>query len=168
MKRINSSLPATAVHFLFLLVFSFLLSVETLQAQSEIPVKGYGGAAYNGLPENQFLTRWMILGPLPVSSKPGLSPDRETLKKAFDDDMLTTVAVSKKKSIPPVEHAGTKFSWKYIESKSDTVQLNKILGDTNYVVVYALAEITMSEPATILIGLGSDDGVRMWLNGKEV
>ena len=168
MKRINSSLPATAVHFLFLLVFSFLLSVETLQAQSEIPVKGYGGAVYNGLPDNQFLTRWMILGPLPVSSKPGLSPDRETLKKAFDDDMLTTVAVNKKKSIPPVEFAGTKFSWKYVESKSDTVQLNKILGDTNYVVVYALAEITVDEPATILIGLGSDDGVRMWLNGKEV
>ena len=125
-----------------------MLSGETLQAQNEIPVKGYGGAVYNGLPDNQFLTRWMILGPLPVSSKTGLSPDRETLKNAFDNDMLTAVAVSKKKSITPVEFAGTKFSWKYIESKSDTVQLNKILGDTNYVVVYALAEINMNEPAT--------------------
>jgi len=103
MKRFISSLPETAALFILLPIFTFLFSGETLQAQKEIPVKGYGGAVYNGLPDNQFLTRWMILGPLPVSSKPGLSPDRETLKNAFDNDMLTAVAVSKKKSIIPVE-----------------------------------------------------------------
>ena len=168
MKRFNSSLLETASSCLILLLFFFVFAGPTLQAQNVIPVKGYGNAVYNGLPDNQFLTRWMILGPLPVSSKSGLSPDQEDLKNAFDNELLTAVTVSKKKSIDPVEFAGTRFSWKYIESKSDTVRLNKILGDTNYVVVYALAEINMNEPATILVGLGSDDGVRVWLNGKEV
>jgi CubicO group peptidase (beta-lactamase class C family) len=168
MKRFNFSLPETALSFLIFLLFSFLPAGSILQAQNVIPVKGYGNAVYNGLPENRFLTRWMILGPLPVGSATGQIPDQETLKNAFDNDMLTAVAVDRKKIIIPVEFAGTKFSWKYIESKSDTVQLNKILGDTNYVMVYALAEIIMNGPAKVLVGLGSDDGVRVWLNGKEV
>jgi CubicO group peptidase (beta-lactamase class C family) len=168
MKRINSSLPERASHCLLFLLFFFVVAVSTLEGQNEVPVKGYGNAVYNGIPDNQFLTRWMVLGPLPVTSKAGQSPDQEALKNAFDDNLLTFVAVNKKKSMIPVAFAGKNYSWKYIDSGSDTVSLNKILGDTNYVVVYALAEINMTEPAKILVGLGSDDGVRMWLNGKEV
>jgi CubicO group peptidase (beta-lactamase class C family) len=168
MKTSNFSVPAISLKSMTLLMLLMVLMNTPSLAQNEIPVKGYGNAVYNGLTENQFLTRWMILGPLPVANQTGQSPDKETLKNAFDNELLTAVAVNKKKSIIPVEFAGKKFSWKYVESGSDTVSLNKILGDTNYVVVYALAEINMMEPAKVLVGLGSDDGVRMWLNGKEV
>ena len=168
MKAFEKSLQATAMRSIILLIISFLLSDSTLQAQNEIPVKGYGNAVYNGLQDNIFLTRWMVLGPLPVTGKAGETPDQEKMKNAFDNDLLTNVSVNKNKIISPAEFAGKKFSWKYAESKIDTVQLNKILGDTNYVFCYALAEIIMNEPVKALIGMGSDDGVKVWLNGKEV
>jgi CubicO group peptidase (beta-lactamase class C family) len=166
MKPFNYSLPAFATRCIAMLIISFALIGSPIQAQNQTPVKGY--AIYNGLQDNVFLTRWLVLGPIPVAGKAGELPDQEKMKNAFDNDILTAVAVDKKKSINPVEFAGKKFDWKYIESKSDTIRMNKILGDSDYVFCYALAEIIVNEPVKILVGLGSDDGVKMWLNGKEV
>jgi len=168
MKSFNHSLQVTATGTIILLLFYFLMSISPVQAQNGIPLKGYGNAVYNGLQDNVFLTRWLLLGPLPVAGKACVSPDRESMKNAFDNDLLTAVVVNKKKAIDPLMVAGKSYGWKYAESDSGTIQLNKILGDTNYVICYALAEIVMNEPVKVLIGLGSDDGVKVWLNGKEV
>jgi CubicO group peptidase (beta-lactamase class C family) len=168
MKLFNSSLPATAKRCIIFLMVSFLLTGSPIQAQNEIPIKGYGNAVYNELQDNVFLTRWMILGPSSIAAKPGEIPDNEMLKNAFDKDLLTTVPVNKKKIIAPVTFADKTLQWKLIESNSDTIMLNKILGDTNYVICYALAEIVAQEPKTVLMGLGSDDAVKVWVNGKEV
>ncbi|MBN2274598.1 MAG: serine hydrolase [Bacteroidales bacterium] len=162
----------TITHFKFIVIFFVflfsLLAEPVIHAQKPTQVKGYGNAIYNGLNDNVFFTRWMVLGPLPVKYKGEASPDQEILKKAFDKDVITSVSVDKNKAINPVDYAGNIFEWRYVETKEDVVQLNKILGDTNFVICYALAEIVMDEPGKILAGLGSDDGVKVWLNGKEV
>jgi CubicO group peptidase (beta-lactamase class C family) len=149
------------------LIALFVLCLTTAQAQKETIAKGYGKAVYQGLPANTFLRNWMVLGPLPVSDKPG-EPDQATLKNAFDKDIITAVIVDKKKPVPPVDCAGKRYEWTSVTSPNDTIQLHKILGDTNFVFCYALAEIIAPEPSTILVGLGSDDGAKIWLNGKEV
>ncbi|MBN1415246.1 MAG: serine hydrolase [Bacteroidales bacterium] len=148
-----------------ILVFLF---VPVIDAQQKIPVKGYGDAVYNGMQDNIFMTRWMLLGPLPVADKKGEFPDRETMKKAFDTDMLTSVLVDEEKTISPLKYDGRKYEWNYTASAGETVKLNELLGDTNYVICYALAKIVVEEPVKVLVGLGSDDGVKMWLNGREV
>jgi CubicO group peptidase (beta-lactamase class C family) len=164
------------LHYLFSLQNrkSFALVIAVLffcftaaQAQMEKPSRGYGNAVYQGLPDNVFLKNWMVLGPLSISDKPG-EPVPETIKSAFDKDLFTSVVIDKKKPLQPVESGGKSYAWKYITSPGDTIKLNKILGDTNFVICYALAEIVVPEPVTVLFGLGSDDGVKLWLNGKEV
>jgi CubicO group peptidase (beta-lactamase class C family) len=143
-----------------------LWSVST-QAQNVSITKGYGNAVYQGLLDDVFLRKWLVLGPMPVSDKPG-EPGKDVLKSAFNNDLLTVADVDKKKNIQPVEYLAKKYAWQYVESKSDTIKLNKILGDTNFVFCYALAEIIAAEPSKTLVGLGSDDGVKMWINGKEI
>jgi len=81
----------------------------------EKPSRGYGNAVYQGLPDNVFLKNWMVLGPLPVSDKPG-EPVPETIKSAFDKDLFTSVVIDKKKPLQPVESGGKSYAWKYITS----------------------------------------------------
>jgi CubicO group peptidase (beta-lactamase class C family) len=167
MKSKNHLLFPHAHFFCALGIAIIVLCLPSIQAQTIPIAKGYGNAVYQGLPDGVFLRKWMVLGPLPVSDKPG-EPGSDMLKNAFDKDPFTPGPVDKKKGIPPVNYAGKQYAWQYVESNSDTIQLNKILGDTNFVFCYALSEVILAEPRTVLIGLGSDDGVKMWINGKEV
>ena len=144
-----------------------ILSVVSMHAQNTAIAKGYGNALYQGLQDDLFLRKWMVLGPVAISDKPG-EPANDILKNAFNKDLFTVVTVDNKKNLQPVDYSAKKYIWQYVESKSDTIRLNKILGDTNFVYCYALAEVIAAEPSKALIGLGSDDGVKMWINGKEV
>jgi hypothetical protein len=40
--------------------------------------------------------------------------------------------------------------------------------DKNYQIVYLWAQINMPEDRTCTLGIGSDDGVKVWLNGELV
>jgi CubicO group peptidase (beta-lactamase class C family) len=153
--------------FRFILIFLVALCSFAARAQKESVTKGYGNAVYQDLPSNVFLKNWLLLGPIAVSDQPG-EPEKEIRKNTFDKDLFSFVTVNKNKPVQPVEYRGRKYDWKSIRSVSDTILLNKILGDTSFVYCYALAEIVTSVPATILFGLGSNDGIKIWLNGKEV
>ena len=59
----------------------------------------------------------------------------------------------------------TEYAWKPVTSEDGIVDFVKLLGSFDYSVAYALAEIRMDTPAKILVGLGSDDGVKVFLNG---
>jgi CubicO group peptidase (beta-lactamase class C family) len=151
------------------LAFSFIpVGHSLITAQQPAPVKGYGNAVYNGVQDNVFMTRWMVLGPLPVPSWAGELPDQTALRKAFDNDVFTNVQVDDGKKISAVNWNGQQYEWAYVEAKGEAVNLQNILGDSNYVICYALARIDMEKAEKALIGLGSDDGVKVWLNGREV
>ena len=45
-----------------------------------------GSAAYTGVKPDEFMKRWLVLGPIPVSTD--RSPDEDAQKKAFADDLL--------------------------------------------------------------------------------
>jgi CubicO group peptidase (beta-lactamase class C family) len=150
-----------------LLLSAVILWFASVQAQKAVVIKGYGNAVYQGIQDDRFLKNWLILGPVPVTDKAG-EPGNDQMKNAFNKDLFTSVNVDIKKEIPAVEFSGKKLSWQHVESKSDTVKLHAIFGNSDYVYSYALAEIIAAEPSNSLIGLGSDDGIKMWVNGKEV
>jgi CubicO group peptidase (beta-lactamase class C family) len=161
---LNSRNGCRLVALVMILLFSCQLATH---AQPVTAQKGYGNAVYQDLQDNIFLKNWLLLGPIPVSDKPG-QPGQEMLKKAFDGDLFTSVSIDRKRPLPPVSVGGKQYSWQYSGSSGDTVQLHRILGDTNFVTCYALAEIIAPETKTLLFALGSDDGVKVWLNGAEV
>lgn len=155
--RINTAL-------LFCVVF-VLCSQLNLQAQPK--TFGYADASYSGLTDNEFLKNWLILGPV-KADETGKTPDETTQRAFFDMDPMVNVDVQPNKIIPKVKIGNTEFAWKTVKSEDGIVDLVKLIGQFNYSSAYALAEIRMDSPAKILVGVGSDDGIKIFLNGVLV
>ncbi len=124
-------------------------------------------ASYPGLQPDQFMTKWLLLGPLPVSKEKPKPEDQETQKKAFAVEFinpkLATVKAGQSQQI-----GEKKYQWRFVQAVEDIVDLTHTYGDSEFVVAYAWAEINAPEAKTVLMALGSDDGVKVWLNGQLV
>jgi len=126
-------------------------------------------AVYSGLKPDEFMKNWLVLGPIPVSSVK--SPDELTQKKAFADDLLKSIGgeagitpgATAKLVVGGVDHV-----WRLVESTSDIIDLTVAKTPEEFSIAYARAEIEMPEAAKGLLGIGSDDGVKVWLNGKLI
>jgi len=128
-------------------------------------------AVYRGLDADQFMKTWLVLGPLPVFESDARPQDLEAQKKAFATDFLTQHAGEA--GIRPragLAHTitGKEHQWQLVESKSDVVNLMPHEGPKDFAIAYAWAEIELPESRPALLGLGSDDAVKVWLNGKLV
>jgi CubicO group peptidase (beta-lactamase class C family) len=126
-------------------------------------------ASYQGLQQDKFMKTWFLLGPIPVSVDP--EPNEEAQKKAFALDFLAEqggeTAIH---PAPGLAHKidGEEYTWQLAHAEDDVVDLVKVYGIKEFVVAYAWAEIDVPEATTALLGIGSDDGVKVWLNGELV
>lgn len=154
-----------AFRFSTFLLLIVVFSQLNLQAQPK--TLGYADAAYTGLTDNEFMKNWLILGPVKVNES-GIKPDDASQKAFFDKDVLTSVIVNPKKAFSNFKIGSAEYVWKPVHSEEGTVDLIKLFGQIDYSVAYALAEIRMDAPAKILLGIGSDDGVKIFLNGALV
>jgi CubicO group peptidase (beta-lactamase class C family) len=147
----------------------FLVSLSALhgQTKSKTPVSGYSEASYSGLSDNEFMKNWWVLGPVKIKSI-GASPDEKKQREAFDKAGLGSVAVKPNQDPPAVKIGDTTYNWKLLKCEKETVDFIKLFGQLNFAVAYALAEIKMEAPAKILIGVGSDDGIKLFVNGALV
>lgn len=127
-------------------------------------------AVYAGLPADAFMKDWLILGPIaiaPDTAEPGV----ERQKQAFDDDLLA--AAGGERNVQAVvgtslHVGGREHVWRRIESTSDVIDLKAGATPGDFVVAYAAAEIELPQATKAVLGFGSDDGIKVWLNGKLV
>jgi hypothetical protein len=103
-----------------------------------------------------YLTDWWIIGPFDNPDEIGLNlrypPENEF-------DIGKSYLAKNNKSI----------SWKYIENKeSGYIDFIKFFEDPNDGVAYAKTTIQLKQAGKIKIGLGSNDGVKLWINGVLV
>lgn len=103
-----------------------------------------------------FISDWWIIGPFDNSNENGLStiypPESEF-------DINKTYTGNKNQSV----------KWKsYINQESGYIDFTKIFHPSENGVVYVSRNFKMDEDKSMKIGVGSNDGVRMWLNGKLV
>ena len=129
------------------------------------------GASYSDLQPDAFMKSWLLLGPIPVFPEESESQEMELQKKAFATDFLEKqggeAGVAPK--IDMVQQIGEKeLKWQLFESSDDIVDLIKVYGEKEYVIAYAWAEINSPEEKDVLLGIGSDDGVKVWINGKLI
>lgn len=61
-----------------------------------------------------------------------------------------------------------KIGWRKHYSNSDIVDLRKLMGVDEPAVAYAAAWISSDKARPVQLWLGSDDGIKVWLNGKLV
>jgi len=128
-------------------------------------------ASYKGIQKDDFMRRWLVLGPIPIVPDSDSKPNEESQKKAFATDWLAPHG-GEMRIVPSLDAAltisGKSCRWQAVESNAETVSLENLFGKPNYVVAYVASEIVMPEAASVLLALGSDDGVKVWLNGEKV
>ncbi|MCL4708100.1 serine hydrolase [bacterium] len=156
--------------FLFVFVLCVIFVLTNIQIQAQSPVQRSASqetVSYPSLQPDQFLTKWLVLGPLPISKEKPKPEDQETQKKAFGVEFinpkLTSVKAGQSQQV-----GDKKYEWRIVQAVEDIVDLTQTYGDSEFVVAYACAEINAPEAKTMLMALGSDDGVKVWLNGQLV
>jgi hypothetical protein len=136
---------------------------------SPAPLLAQAAPRHVGPPADLFLRRWLLLGPIALSN--GKALDEEAQRKAFDFDALAVCGGETQlfASTPAACTIGSReLQWKPINSADDVVNLGIELGPKDYAVAYALADLESPSATSVVAGLGSDDAVKVWLNGKPV
>jgi len=141
--------------------------ISVFAQSSEIQPKGYGSANYNASQAGKFMKTWLLAGPFSVSSDT-LNPDISMQQKLFNSDLISSVHVVLHSPAPPVSLKEKKFKWQLVSLGEDIVDLDSFYKRKNYVYAYALAEIKATTPINVILALGSDDGIKVWHNGKLV
>jgi dienelactone hydrolase len=114
-------------------------------------------------PADGYIRRWLVLGEFP-------NPDR----RGLDVDYL--VAVGGEAGVRPrvgmrvARARGPDIVWTDFQSESDVINLQKAVAGrpVTDVVGYAYTTIESPRAASVFLSLGSDDGVRVWLNGRAL
>lgn len=155
-----------------MLMLSLILCHGHLHAQKKKNVrqeiKGYGNASYQSSHAGHFMKQWLLAGPFPMTIEPASTPDMPSQEKYFDADVFSQVNVQSGERLLPIQLNGKSISWLGHSSQSDIVDLDALYGHANYAAVYALAEVMADSSYTAFLAIGSDDGVKVWLNGKMV
>jgi hypothetical protein len=107
--------------------------------------------------QSGFIVRWWLLGPLP-------NPDNRAFDQAFIDET----------SVPnlnePVRLDRRQLRWQEyrVIDPQGIVDLTRIFRQTEDVACYAYTEFVVENEMEAELRVGSDDSVKVWLNGKLV
>ncbi len=121
-------------------------------------------ATYEGLKPGEYMSRWLVLGPIPVFKDRPRDKNNKTEKAAFDNDTLTSFEIYE----PSVLIGQVPYQWKIFQSDNEIMDLDRAWKKREHVICYAWAQVNMPQETEAFLGIGSDDGVKVWLNGELV
>jgi len=140
-----------------------LQMLKAADAPDELgPMSDLAGVTYNGLNPDEFMTRWAVLGPMPIHGV-AYPPEEENQIKAFDEETFDL-----DKFEPKVKIGDEEYEWMELHSRTAVVDPPRPANRLNYVYGYAWAQVDMPKETHAVLGIGSDDAVKVWLNGKLV
>jgi len=120
-------------------------------------------ATYDGLEPGKFMRKWMFLGLIQIPWEgETYFPDEDASNKFFDTELLNHEQFE-----PRVRIDEKDYEWDNLYSEYGVVDLTQVYDDW-FVVAYAWAQINMPEETHGVLGIGSDDSVKVWLNGKLI
>jgi hypothetical protein len=120
---------------------------------------------YDGLVPGEFMKKWLVLGALPYPVQEGIYfATEEGQKVAFDTEIVDFVNFS-----PKVTIKGVDYEWAILEAEYNAIDLTQLHETENvFNIAYLLVQIKMPENRQAILGIGSDDAVKVWLNGELV
>ncbi len=108
------------------------------------------------LSEGKFITDWWLIGPFDNSSRKGMEKVYPPEKEFIPNRKYTT-------------RNNRQVIWQWYDGKENAyISLAKLFKHSDEDVVYARRIFNLKENVNLKIGLGSNDGVKMWINGKLV
>ena len=127
-------------HFTGILLCLLILSVSVSSDQAQPQAT----AAYDRLVPDAFLTRWLVLGPVPITGDTGVVPDEKAQRQVFDTDPpigdFTLVREGQ-----PYQLGEREYRWRMVAPAGNVVDLDSIYARKDYVFAYAWAEVNVSE-----------------------
>ena len=123
---------------------------------------------------NEYIKDWLVAGPFPncvgCSETNYMHGENCT---GFYTDYLASEG-GEKNVVPEegekvtVKDKGIERTWFRLQSKKDKIHLSKYLKPKNMVVAYAFSRVRSPKEQKAILSVGSNDGVKVYLNGKQV
>ncbi len=102
----------------------------------------------------RFLTSWNLLGTFPNHDCEGFWEEYPPEKGAHPDSVYVL--------------GDREYSWRKYESPDGFIDLQSVFGDRDSTVAYGLNYIESPDRRKVEFQVGSDDGIRIWLNGEMI
>ena len=128
--------------------------------------------------EKAFMRKWLLCGPFPnppnkeaVDDEPHIYDHTPPCVGLDSDYLVAHGGETKIVPVPGMAHTktdGSKVEWFEHVSPENKIIFRKAITKTPNVVAYAYATVEMEEAGPYLLGLGSDEGVRVWVNGEQI
>lgn len=151
--------------FRLVLIFSILFAPLVVFGQTPtVPFPG----------KSDFIRDWLVCGPFP--NAPDANPidfkhDRRC-SGYFNDLLLPAggeaAADPKEGDSFREEESNRMFHWDRIQSKEDLISFENLFKPNDLVVAYAFCHIDSASDTPAILSLGSNDGVRVFVNGEMV
>ena len=111
--------------------------------------------------KGKFIVDWFLLGPFYTKERHGLAQDF-LLQHGGEDNIYP----DKKQEF--INSKNQPLRWRSVSAKNEIINLVKEVGRFDDVTAYAFTEIESDQDRYVEFGLGSDDSVKVWINGYVV
>ncbi|HKI90081.1 MAG TPA: DUF4838 domain-containing protein, partial [Draconibacterium sp.] len=142
------------------ILISFI-TVVSAQAQNQ-PIQT--------LQPGTWVKNWLLVGPIPLEKKNETSGQWKHIS-GFETDFLKSVGGEvnpKLKKETNVKFRGGKAQCLFYTSPDSIINLDKALSKESLVLAYGYTEIESPDAKVMILGLGTNDGCRVWLNGTQI
>ncbi|HEY2586015.1 MAG TPA: hypothetical protein VGI81_09665, partial [Tepidisphaeraceae bacterium] len=110
-----------------------------------------------------YLIDWHLIGPFPARPN---GCDGLSLETGVESKLGRGGAVDLE---APFKVAGATLRWQpALANRRGYVDLGKLLGKVEWAVAYAYAEVDSVHARDAILRCGSDDGIKIWVNGRVV
>jgi hypothetical protein len=113
-----------------------------------------------------YVRSWRVVGPFPALGKSVVSLDDPTpVERLLDKSKTGALDTSAPVALKP----GKRLAWKPVRTSPDgLVDFAAALGAHDLANAFAYAQVKRPADGTVTLGVASDDGVRVWVNGTMV
>ena len=160
----------------YILIIALLSIDSTLIFGNAAQFENAEPQAVNYFHDRDFLCKWVIAGPFPNEASEQPLPDGSYYTGYFTDYLVGLGEESK-----AILEPGQIITYEYrkqgkdsirtkliMEDLSKIINLEKIIGRFDNKTAYAFCYLNSDKDQTVQILLGSDDGVKVWINGDLV
>jgi CubicO group peptidase (beta-lactamase class C family) len=111
---------------------------------------------------DDFILNWTLLDAVYFDDKP------DAMREAFNNEAVNVTSLLQSVENGQVNIGDDALAWNEISSKSPIIDLSEHVAKQEYVYTYATTQIHAEKSKTAYFGVGSDDGIKIWLNGELI
>lgn len=142
--------------------FIGIVLLVSVIALSVLPGPIFGQAGKTGGPANLLSAEWLVLGPF---ANPSVGQWGDCA--GFNRDYLSDCG-GEAQAHPGSNQKAAGKVWRICRDNRGTLDFSAVFGQLQNSVAYAYQEFRSDRQQSLALKLGSDDGIKVWLNGRLV